>query len=76
MANDLSFVCNLAGRRFKVCLDKPGFCRRWGEKDCDLGIFCKTRQREEYIPAEPMELHLAGNTRCFNKERYPFDLAP
>jgi len=66
--NSFDFICSIGGRRFKVCKDKPGFCRI---TYTDCGIFCRRKRHEEYIPAEKYDFLLAANTRCMNKEEYP-----
>lgn len=72
--NKLDFICNIAGHRWKVCLDKPGFCRLHHE--CawwDLGqLFCK--EKWDFIPVEPYQYLIDSRTRCFSKKKYPFDL--
>lgn len=72
--NKLSFICNIGGRRFKVCLDKPGFCRFSTETyRCGFLKLSKcTKRLEEYLPAEPYKFLLDSKLRCFNKETYPF----
>ena len=74
--NDLKFLCNIGGRRFKVCLDKPGFCRFSSDtyKCGFLHLFkCSGELEEEYLPAEPYQFLLDAKVRCFNKETYPFE---
>lgn len=73
--NDLGFLCQVGGRRFKVCLDKPGFCRiSWDEKrDCFLGICGSARRvnrKVEYVPVEPYQALLDAKVRCASRE-YP-----
>lgn len=68
--NTLGMVCNIGGRRFKVCLDKPGFCRIWYT---DCGLFCRKKRHEEYIPASNEQLILASKTRCMDPRKYPFE---
>lgn len=71
--NTLGFICNIGGRRFKVCMDKPGFCRISYKKKCTLGIVCHTKLLEEYLPVADYEFLLKAKTRCFQKDTYPFD---
>lgn len=71
--NDLQFMCVIGHRVFKVCLDKPGFCRHTTEKHCTLRVFCKSTRHEEYIPIEPLQFHLDAGTQCFSDDRYPFE---
>lgn len=69
--NRLNFICNVGGKRYKICLDKPGFCRFSQKQDCFLGIFCKDGELlEEYLPVEKYRFLADANTRCANKEKY------
>lgn len=68
--NKLGFICNVGGRRFKVCQDKPGLCRIWFT---DCGLFCRKKRHEEYVPASNYRFLLDAKTRCFAKDKYPFD---
>lgn len=72
-ANKLDFLCNIGGRRFKICQDKPGFCRiSRGPKKCTLGIFCKEGDpvEIEYLPVEQYRFLLDANARCASKDKY------
>lgn len=70
-ANRLNFICNVGGKRYKICLDKPGFCRFSYKQDCFLGIFCHPAERlEEYLPVEKYGFLLDANARCAKKEKY------
>ena len=69
-ANDFGFICNLGGKRYKICLDKPGFCRI-SYKNGFLGIGKK--KIEEYVPAVPYQYLIDANLKCFNKDEYPFE---
>lgn len=73
--NKLGFICNLAGKRYKICLDKPGLCRIHYEKRCFLGIFCTKRERmEEYLPASSSySLFINGGLVCANPSLYPVE---
>jgi len=68
--NDLRFICSVGGKRYKICMDKPGLCRHDRYKKWFLG---RTWVKEEYIPIEDYQMLLDGNTRCFSRERYPFE---
>ena len=72
-ANDLGIICNIAGKRYKLCKDKEGFCR-FERKSCGfLGL--KSCLREiGFIDASNSELLLSSGTRCFNDYKYPFDV--
>lgn len=69
MANDFKFICNIGGRRFKICLDKEGFCRLEEVPSC---LLCKTKTKEIFIPITDYQYLLDANTKCFNKEKYSF----
>jgi hypothetical protein len=61
--NRLSFVCKIAGRQFKICLERPGYCRKkehfW--QDDEL----------EYIDAITQHNYLLqAKTRCFSWKRH------
>lgn len=69
-ANQLDFICNIGGRRFKICLDKPGFCRVSYKENCFL-FFCSRGERlEEYLPVEKYKFLLDSGARCANKQMY------
>lgn len=68
-ANKIGVICKVGGRRFKVCLDKPGFCRHTYTRDWFLA---PKKKREEYIPMDPVKFHLDAGTRCFSEDRYDF----
>ena len=69
--NKLEFICNIGGRRFKVCLDQPGFCRIQTKckKFFGMKVNCKTKVTE-YIPASNYDFLLSADTKCFNKRLY------
>lgn len=71
--NDFVITCEIGGRRFKVCLDKPGYCRH--ERVClDRGrrwywpfnVVCKdSKINETYIDAKlEHEYLLNAGTEC------------
>ena len=66
---DFKIACRIAGRRFRVCLDKPGFCRR--ERVCKKksGFFkkkCKKWDKKiEYIPISNYQYLIDSNLECF-----------
>lgn len=69
--NKFDFLCSIGGRRFKICLDKPGFCRFTYKTSCFLGMFCKKGEKlEEYLPVEQYRFLLDADTRCANKGIY------
>ncbi len=71
--NSLGFICNIAGKRYKLCKDKTGFCRFKSEKKCFLGICRRTEKQEEYLPEKPYQYLLDAKARCFNYQTYPFE---
>lgn len=74
MANEFDFICNVGGRRFKICLDKPGFCRNWTFVKCEpwdfLKIFCEDIAMEDFIPIDDYNFILESNAKCANKYKY------
>ncbi len=73
-ANKLNFICSIGARRFKVCIDKPGYCRHTFYQKCFLGICGKKHREEEYIPAkEKHQFLLDAKAKCFNYGEYPFE---
>lgn len=60
---ELGFVCSIAGKRYKVCYDKEGFCRFHYEK---TGLFSK-KLVETYMPLHPLEYHVRADTKCVTK---------
>lgn len=75
LLNELKFICKLSGRRFYVCLDKPGICRNTFETK-DRGWFRskKTIKRVEFKDiATEYELFLAAKLVCFSQESYQWD---
>lgn len=70
--NDFGFRCKIGGRRFKICLDKPGFCRHSTEiYKCGLfNLFRCTNRLEEYIAEGESKLD-GSNLRCFSSSTYP-----
>jgi hypothetical protein len=67
--NQLGFICKIAGKRYKVCMDKPGFCRMSYKKK---NWFAKPQRYESFIPITDYQFLIDAKTRCFNKERYNF----
>lgn len=69
--NELGFICNIGGKRFKICTDKPGFCRFSHAKKCFLGLLCRDGELlEEYLPVEKYGFLLDANARCAKREKY------
>lgn len=72
-ANSLRFACKLADRHFKICLDKPGFCR-FQEKACGFLGMDKCRKEIEYVPAEPYQFLIDSGVICFSEARYDWSV--
>jgi hypothetical protein len=68
--NDFKFICRVGDRRFKVCVDKEGLCRR-EVKDCGHW-WCRDKVIEVFIPITDYQYLLNANTKCFNRNRYPY----
>jgi len=69
--NEFGFICNLGGRRFKVCLDKPGFCRfegeciKWHKSFWGKKKGCKEwSRREVYVPVSDYQYLLDADLTC------------
>jgi hypothetical protein len=65
----LRFVCQVAGERFKVCPDRPGFCqytyvKKWALAPRKLVI--------KYVPLSPSEFHVSAATTCLNESENSF----
>lgn len=65
----LRFICSVGGRLFKVCPDKPGFCR------VDYkGVWPFRKQTEEYVDiVDQWDFVVAGRTTCISGLRGEFD---
>lgn len=69
--NDLGFICNLAGKRYKICLSKAGLCRM---QRVSCGFLCHEVREVEYLPVpDKYQFYIDGNLRCFQKDKYPFE---
>ena len=65
--NELGFICSIGKKRFKVCMDKPGFCR-FKTKSTWLGLK-KELILEEYIDAaERHQYLLDAATKCVSSK--------
>lgn len=70
-ANKFDFICNLGGKRYKICKDKPGFCRIGYTQSCFLFICQDGPEIEtDYVPATNSAFLLQANARCANKKEY------
>lgn len=67
--NEFNFICKIGGKRYKICLDKAGFCRFEGHKKCWL-FFCKTEMKEIYVPVAQYEFLIQAKTRCYSYKKY------
>lgn len=70
--NKLDFLCNIGGKRYKICKDKPGFCRIGSTRSCAIGpLFCKDVEAEiDYIPVDNYQFLLDAKARCASKQNY------
>lgn len=76
LVNDLKISCLIGKQRWRICLDRPGYCRR--EKKCvkfknvwwdfkDKLRCVKEKLVESYIPAfEKHEYLVESYTRCYS----------
>lgn len=67
-ATKLGIICNVAGKRFKICPDHPALCRITYK-----GFIFKTK-KTDYLPITDYQFLIDANTRCMSLESYPFDL--
>lgn len=67
---DLKFVCNVAGQRYEICLDKPGLCTY--TEQVSKFLFIVTDRKIvllDYIPIpEKTQFLLDSNTICAAQE--------
>jgi hypothetical protein len=68
--NELKFICNVAGERFRVAPYKAALCqyRRSGGV---LGIGRKLKEHK-CIGLDRYQFLIDADTRCFQEGRYPF----
>lgn len=70
--NKLDFICMVGTKRYKVCKDKAGFCRRtfkpkkWYRRKRKL-------KSEDFISIDKYDFLIQAKTRCFNKYIYSGD---
>lgn len=62
--SDLVFVCNVAGKRYKVCPDKAGLCR----KHCEGFIFKSCE--EDFLPITGYQFLIDSATKCASQAVY------
>lgn len=71
-ANKLNFLCNVGGKRYKICKesegDKPGLCRVSYES-CFL---CKPKKIVQWIDAKAYKFLLDSNVKCKSNTTYPY----
>lgn len=56
----LEFICQVNNRRYKFCIDKPGFCRH---------SYNAGDKVEEYLPISGYDYLLEAGTVCYNRHR-------
>lgn len=75
--DDMGFVCNVAGERYKVCFHAPGLCQITQAKTCGgpFNLFCTSKEIvAKYLDgSDDLQKLIDANARCFQKDRYPFD---
>lgn len=64
-ANTFNFVCNIGGKHYKICEDKPGFCHFTYK-----GIWPFKKKIEDYIPMTNLDFLLSAKTVCANSKIY------
>lgn len=67
--NAAKFLCNIGGSQFKVCLDKPGYCKKEFKQTCFLGI-CGKRilDKETFYPASDHAFLVNLDVRCMQND--------
>jgi len=63
--NGHEFICSINGKRYKICKDKPGFCRHWY-----TGWFVFKEKHEEYLPIAKYQFILDSGAKCFSRKIY------
>lgn len=67
--NEMKFVCYLAGKRYKICMDKAGLCHRYRVSCGFLGM--DRCWREDYIEAKSNNQFLVDSgCRCFSTDTW------
>jgi hypothetical protein len=61
--NDFGFKCSIAGKRFRVCRDRPGFCQFTLQCEKHILFWCK-KYKEIYIPASEHTYLINAKTTC------------
>lgn len=64
-ANTFNFTCNIGGKRYKVCQDKPGFCHFTYK-----GLWPFRKKIEDYLPITNYDFLLSAKTVCANEKLY------
>jgi len=63
---DIGFICDIAGKRYRICREKPGYCR-W-EIACKhhywYWMFACKEHEETYIPASNHQFLVDAKTEC------------
>lgn len=72
-ARRLQFFCKMGGREYKICPDRPGFCRTT-YPDCNwlTSIFGCDKQ-VDYVPATPIAPLADAHLQCFSIAKYDWD---
>lgn len=64
--NEFRITCNIAGERWRVCLEAPGYCRTT-LKCIKKFLFWCSKYENKYIPAENHQYLLDANTHCMRE---------
>lgn len=72
LVNRMGFICSVGCHRYKICIDKPGFCRVSYTSNWIGGLFGQRDRHEDYLPISPYQAVLDANVRCFNQSIYNF----
>ena len=67
--NDFNITCRVATKRWRICLDKPGFCRRTLKcvEKCWYWLFSCCKYEELFISINDYQYLLDANTYCIRE---------
>jgi hypothetical protein len=71
--NGLGFTCKVAGKRYHVCMDQPGFCRFQDNYTYFLGIVTGSTRSTTFLPIAPYQVVLDSDVKCFNESFYDYN---
>jgi len=70
---DFSFVCKLAGKRYKICASEAGVCRTTYECNWWQNIFGGCDLKVERVPVDPYQVLIDGQLKCFSEKAYDWE---